>query len=142
APKLSSRCHHQRERAARHERVQVAVRWYRQGGKLPQSRHPGRRLRTGHWRLEPQLTYGKEGTSIEDVLARWRSEKTAAYLSNAVAAAERDPTRAKLFRDMAASAEQQATILAKDLKSAPTFSPSSRSRITVLLLGIFGPRAM
>ncbi len=79
---------------------------------------------------------------MADAAERWRSEKTAAYLSSAVAAAERDPTRAKLFRDMASSAEAQAVILAKDLKSAPTFSPSLRSRITVLLLGIFGPRAM
>jgi VIT1/CCC1 family predicted Fe2+/Mn2+ transporter len=79
---------------------------------------------------------------MEDTLARWRSEKTAAYLSGAVAAAESDPTRAKLFRDMAAAAEKQAGILAKDLKPTPSFSPSLRSRITVFLLGIFGPRAM
>jgi VIT1/CCC1 family predicted Fe2+/Mn2+ transporter len=63
-------------------------------------------------------------------------------LSGAVAAVETDPTRAKLFRDMAASAEAQAAILAKDLKPAPAFSPSLRSRITVLLLHVFGPRAM
>jgi hypothetical protein len=43
---------------------------------------------------------------MQDTLTRWRSEKTAAYLSAAVAAAERDTTRAKLFRDMAASAEK------------------------------------
>ena len=79
---------------------------------------------------------------MEDRLKRWQSEKTAAYLSSAVAATERDPTRAKLFRDMAASAEQQAGILAKDLKPAPVFTPSMRSRITVLLLDVFGPRAM
>ena len=79
---------------------------------------------------------------MQDTLQRWRSEKTAAYLSDAVAAVEPDPTRAKLFRDMAASAEAQAAILAKDLKTVPTFTPSLRSRITVFLLGIFGPRAM
>ena len=67
-----------------------------------------------------------------DTLTRWRSEKTAAYLSTAVAAAERDPTRAKLFRDMAASAEKQAGILAKDLKPVPAFTPSLRARITVV----------
>jgi hypothetical protein len=50
---------------------------------------------------------------MQDAAERWRSEKTAAYLSGAVAAAERDPTRAKLFRDMAGSAEEQAAILAK-----------------------------
>ena len=42
---------------------------------------------------------------MEDALERWRSEKTAAYLSGAVAAAERDPAKAKLFREMAEAAE-------------------------------------
>jgi hypothetical protein len=44
----------------------------------------------------------------------WRSEKTAAYLSS-VAAAEPDPAKAALFKEMAAAAEEQAGILAKDL---------------------------
>jgi hypothetical protein len=79
---------------------------------------------------------------MEDTLARWRSEKTAAYLSNAVARAESNPTRAKLFGDMAAAAEKQADILAKDLKQTPSFAPSMRSKITVLLIGMIGPRAM
>jgi len=79
---------------------------------------------------------------MEDTLERWQSEKTAAYLSGAVAATERDPTRSKLFRDMAASAEAQAAILAKELKSTPSFTPSLRSRITILLLHVVGPRAM
>jgi hypothetical protein len=64
---------------------------------------------------------------MEETLARWQSEKTAAYLSGAVAASETDPTRAKLFRDMAASAEAQAAILAADLELVPTFAPSLRS---------------
>ena len=79
---------------------------------------------------------------MEETLERWRSEKTAAYLSKAVAAAEPNPTRAKLFGDMAAAAEKQAGILAKDLKQTPSFTPSLRSKITVLLIGVFGPRAM
>ncbi|HUU25939.1 MAG TPA: VIT1/CCC1 transporter family protein [Methyloceanibacter sp.] len=79
---------------------------------------------------------------MEDTLTRWRSEKTAAYLSGAVAAAEPDPTRAKLFRDMAASAEQQAGILAKDLKTVPAYTPALRARITAVLLHVIGPRAM
>jgi VIT1/CCC1 family predicted Fe2+/Mn2+ transporter len=79
---------------------------------------------------------------MEDALARWRSEKTAAYLSGAVAAAEPDPARARLFRQMAVSAEQQAGILAKELPAVPPFAPSPRSRLTVLLIGIFGPRAL
>ena len=79
---------------------------------------------------------------MEDALERWRSEKTAAYLSGAVAAAERDPAKAKLFREMAEAAEQQAGILAKELKPVPVFEPSLRSRLTASLIGMFGPRAM
>jgi len=79
---------------------------------------------------------------MEDVLERWRSEKTAAYLSSAVADAESDPAKAKLFREMAESAEQQAGILAKELKPVPVFEPSLRSRLTASLIGVFGPRAM
>lgn len=79
---------------------------------------------------------------MEDPLERWRSEKTAAFLSKAVAAAELNPTRAKLFGDMAAAAEKQAAILAKDLEQTPSFTPSLRSKITVLLIGVLGPRAM
>jgi VIT1/CCC1 family predicted Fe2+/Mn2+ transporter len=79
---------------------------------------------------------------MQDALNRWQSEKTAAYLSGAVAAVEKDPTRAKLFRDMAASAETQAGILAKDLKPVPRFTPSLRSRITAGLLRVLPPRAM
>ena len=79
---------------------------------------------------------------MEEVLQRWRSEKTAAYLSSAVAASEPDPKRAALFRQMAAAAEEQAGILAKDLPAVPSFEPSLRSRMTVYLVRLFGPRAM
>jgi VIT1/CCC1 family predicted Fe2+/Mn2+ transporter len=79
---------------------------------------------------------------MEDAFQRWRSEKTASYLASAVAAAEHDPGKAKLFRDMAEAAETQAGILAKELKEVPPFRPSLRSRLTALLIGIFGPRAM
>ena len=79
---------------------------------------------------------------MEDALERWRSEKTAAYLSGAVAAAEGDPAKAKLFREMAEAAETQAGILAKELKPVPVFEPSLRSRLTASLIGMFGPRAM
>jgi hypothetical protein len=79
---------------------------------------------------------------MEDLLERWRSEKAAAYLAGAVAAAEPDPTRAKLFRQMADAAEEQAAILAKDLPQPSAFTRSLRARLTVFLLGIFGPCAM
>jgi len=52
---------------------------------------------------------------MEDALERWQSEKTAAYLSRAVAENEPDPQRSKLFEKMAKAAEDQAAILAKDL---------------------------
>jgi VIT1/CCC1 family predicted Fe2+/Mn2+ transporter len=43
---------------------------------------------------------------------------------------------------MAKSAEEQAGILDKELPQTPVYAPSLRSRITVFLIGIFGPRAM
>ena len=79
---------------------------------------------------------------MQEALQRWRSEKTASYLSSAVAASEREPKRAALFRQMADAAEEQAGILAKDLPAVPPFAPSLRSRLTAYLVGIFGPRAM
>jgi vacuolar iron transporter family protein len=79
---------------------------------------------------------------MEGTLERWQSEKTAAYLSNAVARAERDPNKAALFRKMSEAAEEQAGILAKDLGEVPAFQPSLRSRFTAFLIGLFGARAM
>ena len=79
---------------------------------------------------------------MEDAFDRWLSEKTAAYLSLAVAAAEPDAGRAVLFRQMAAAAEEQAGILAKELPATPAFAPSLRARIIAGLIGVFGPRAM
>lgn len=79
---------------------------------------------------------------MEDVLECWRSEKTAGYLSAAVAAAEPDPGKAALFREMADAAEEQAGILAKELHETPPFKPSLRSRLTAFLIRTFGPRAM
>ena len=79
---------------------------------------------------------------MQNELERWRSEKTAAYLSGTVAAYEPDPAKAHLFREMAHAAEEQAAILAKDLEPVPAFAPSLRSRVTASLIRIFGPRAM
>lgn len=79
---------------------------------------------------------------MEDTLARWRAEQTAAFLSGAVAAAEPDAKKAALFRDMAKAAQDQAAILARDLRPVPAFAPSLRARLIAALVGIFGPRAM
>jgi VIT1/CCC1 family predicted Fe2+/Mn2+ transporter len=73
---------------------------------------------------------------------RWQSEKTAAYLSRAVAAHEREPKRAALFGKMADAAEAQAAMLAKEMDPAPSFKPSLRSRVMATLLGVLPPRAM
>jgi len=80
--------------------------------------------------------------SSSDTLERWRSEKTASYLSAAVAAAEPDPAKARLFKEMAGEAEEQAGILAKDLGRTPDFTPSLRSRLIASCIATFGPRAM
>ena len=59
--------------------------------------------------------------------SRWQSEKTAAWLSEAVAAAEPDAVKAKLFRQMARAAEEQASILAANLEEGPCSYRSARS---------------
>ena len=70
---------------------------------------------------------------MEDVLERWRSEKTAAFLSSAVAAVESDKKRRKLFKQMARAAEEQAGILAKDINPVPEFTPSLRAKLIASL---------
>jgi vacuolar iron transporter family protein len=77
-----------------------------------------------------------------DTLERWRSEKTAAFLSSAVAAAEPDPAKAALFKQMREAAEEQAGILATDLGRTPDFAPSMRSRLIATCIATVGPRAM
>ncbi len=75
------------------------------------------------------------------ILQRWRSERTAAYLSRAVAQAEHDPAKRKLFQSMAKAAEEQAAILARDLSHLPDFVPSLRARLIARLTHWFGPMA-
>src|SRR5262245_27286567 len=81
-----------------------------------------------------------ETRSGANALERWRSEKTAAFLASAVAAAEPDPAKAALFKQMAAAAEEQAGILARDLGRTPDFTPSLRARLIADCDA--GPRAM
>lgn len=75
------------------------------------------------------------------LIERWRSEKTAAYLSRTVASAENDPRARKLFREMADAAEEQAGIIARAIEPLPAFSPSLRARLIASLVKKFGPRA-
>ena len=75
--------------------------------------------------------------------SRWHSERTAAWLSEAVAAAEPDPVKAELFRNMARAAEEQAAILAASLDDRDkTFKPSLRARIVAKLVEVLGSRPM
>ena len=74
---------------------------------------------------------------------RWSSEKTAAWLTGVVAAAEPDPVKAELFRNMARAAEEQAAILAASLDDQDkTFEPSLRAKIVAKLVTVLGPRPM
>src|SRR5262249_13175537 len=65
-----------------------------------------------------------------------------AFLASAVAAAEPDPAKAALFKDMAAAAEEQAGILARDVGRTPDFAPSLRARLIAKGIAVFGPRAL
>lgn len=80
------------------------------------------------------------GEPIE-IAERWRSERTAAYLSAAVAAAEPDPKIAALFADMAKAADTQAGLLAREMGAVPAFAPSARARLVAGLVRLAGPRA-
>lgn len=75
-------------------------------------------------------------------LGRWREEKTAAFLTAAVAAAERDPSIRRLFERLAAESEGQAKIIAKEYSLAAPYRPGLRARIIAALLRVFGPRQM
>lgn len=77
-----------------------------------------------------------------DARRRWREEKTAAFLTRAVATAERDPMKRQLFEKLAAESEEQAEIIARGVEGARSFSPGLRARIVKALLGVFGPRQM
>lgn len=73
---------------------------------------------------------------------RWNEEKTAAYVTGAVARAEKDPMIRRLFEKLAAESESQAAIIAKDISAPFVFSPSLRSLIVAGLVAVIGPRQM
>lgn len=74
--------------------------------------------------------------------ARWRSEKTAAFLARAVADAEPSAAGKKLFSGMADAADEQAAIIAGKMQAAPVFHPSPRTRLIKTMIAAFGPRRM
>lgn len=85
---------------------------------------------------------GMSNTGQNEAPKRWRQEKTAAFLTRAVAVAERDPSLQRLFQKLALESEDQAAIIAKSAGLSLLFAPSLRARTIVALLGLFGPRQM
>jgi len=75
---------------------------------------------------------------------RWREEVQSAWIYRAIAVDENDARRAKLFRDLATKADEQAAILLGDVKREqredPTFVPSARAKLAVALTRRFGVR--
>ncbi|MCY2960080.1 MAG: VIT1/CCC1 transporter family protein [Planctomycetota bacterium] len=73
---------------------------------------------------------------------RWREEVQAAWIYREISTEERDPRRAKLFRELATKADEQAAILLGDVKrdqrDTPTFTPSTRAKVAVALTRRFG----
>lgn len=74
-------------------------------------------------------------------LDSWRHEKESAWLYGAVAAAEPDAHKRRLFEQLGSAAEDQAAHWGN--KSTPqVFAPSLRARIVARLVKRFGPRAL
>ncbi|HKT73422.1 MAG TPA: VIT1/CCC1 transporter family protein [Steroidobacteraceae bacterium] len=71
----------------------------------------------------------------------WYHEKESAWLYLRVAAVEQDPQKSRLFRQLAAAAEEQARRWEKTpADSKRVFVPSLRARIVALLIRQLGPR--
>jgi VIT1/CCC1 family predicted Fe2+/Mn2+ transporter len=73
-------------------------------------------------------------------LDSWRHEKESAWLYGQVAAAEPDPHKRRLFLQLGAAAEEQATHWAQSTPRG--FEPSLRARIVARLVRRFGPKSM
>jgi len=71
-------------------------------------------------------------------LDSWRHEKESAWLYAAVAAAEPDPHKRRLFEQLGAAAEEQAA----HWSPRRDFKPSLRARIVARMVRRFGPRAL
>jgi vacuolar iron transporter family protein len=78
----------------------------------------------------------------------WYHEKESAWLYRRVAAAESDPRKRRLFEQLAAAAEEQATrweqAAARSGAAAPqrVFTPSLRARVVAWLLESFDPASL
>jgi vacuolar iron transporter family protein len=73
----------------------------------------------------------------------WHEEKRSAYLYRAMAEAETGTPRAELFRGLAAEAENQAGIWARQTGTVlPEYVPDLRARMVAALVRRHGPRAL
>ena len=73
----------------------------------------------------------------------WHEEKRSAYLYRVMAEAEAGTPRADLFRGLAAEAENQAGIWARQAGAAvPEYAPDLRARMVASLVRRYGPRAL
>lgn len=73
--------------------------------------------------------------------ARWREEMTAAWIYRVLAAAERDPVKADLFRRLTGAAEHQAGIIARGMGAPPpAFRPPLRARLVAVIARALSPR--
>ena len=73
----------------------------------------------------------------------WHEEKRSAYLYRVMAEAEVGTPRAELFRGLAAEAENQAGIWARQAGAAlPEYAPDLRARMVAALVRRHGPRAL
>jgi VIT1/CCC1 family predicted Fe2+/Mn2+ transporter len=75
----------------------------------------------------------------------WFQERQSAWLYRQVAAVEKDPPKRQLFESLASAADEQASTWARlaDISpSAETFAPSSRARLTAVLVRRLGVKPM
>lgn len=79
-------------------------------------------------------------SNYDNDLEAWNEEKTASWLYAVAEAAEPDPLRQKLFRDLAGAAEEQAAIVARSMAPhPPPFSPPIRARLVGFLTRVLTP---
>ncbi len=78
-----------------------------------------------------------------EVYDNWREEKRSAYLYAVVAECEKNAVHKKLFLDLQAAAEKQATLWEKKMQAQGlpnvTYTPDFRSRLVAKLIRLIGP---
>ena len=80
-------------------------------------------------------------------LKNWQEEKRSVYLYEQIALDEKDPVRKKLFLELAAGANMQASIWANNLKKSgeeipSAYHPDVRTRLVARLVKYFGAEKM